>query len=287
MDWTGAIRWRGTIGTCYADVSTRHRMTRLSRPRVGLRLLGSVVATMPTNLPTDLLRSFLAIVDSGSMLKATDTVFLTQSALSLQMKRLEDIVQQSLFTRRGRRLVLTNAGQKLTLHAREILDINDRVVASLAGESLAGPVSIGLVQDFAETLLPGVLRRFSALHPASQLQVRVGGSRELLDELKSSKLDVVLCVAPEGEQASVKQVPMMWIGAPELLKTDVVPVATLETPCIFRSAMLRSLENAGRRYRIVVETPSLTGLRAAVLSVLFFMLRSHLLFYEGMLRFFR
>jgi DNA-binding transcriptional LysR family regulator len=78
---------------------------------------------MPTNLPTDPLRSLVAIVDSGSMLKATETVFLTQSALSLQMKRLEELVQQPLFTRRGRRLLLTDAGQSWVTQARQMLDI--------------------------------------------------------------------------------------------------------------------------------------------------------------------
>jgi len=219
---------------------------------------------MPTNLPTDLLRSLVAIVDSGSMLRATETVFVTQSALSLQMKRLEDLVQQPLFERRGRRLLLTPAGQNLVAQARQMLEINDRIVASLNGEPLFGPVSIGLVQDFAEALLAGVLRRFSSLHPGSQLRVRVGGSAELLDDLKNARLDVVMCVAPEGEPRALRCEPMVWIGQPELLDQDAIPLATLESPCVFRSAMLRSLESSGRRYRIAAETPSLTGLRAAV-----------------------
>jgi DNA-binding transcriptional LysR family regulator len=219
---------------------------------------------MPTNLPTDLLRSLVAIVDSGSMLKATETVFLTQSALSLQIKRLEELVQQPLFNRKGRRLQLTDAGQNLVAQARQMLDINDSIIASLTGEPLAGPVSIGLVQDFAEALLTGVLRRFSALHPGSQLQVRVGGSAELLEDLRNAKLDVVMCLAPESEPKALRRVPMIWIGQPELVKHEAIPIATLETPCIFRSSMLRCLEYAGRRYRIAVETPSLTGLRAAV-----------------------
>jgi DNA-binding transcriptional LysR family regulator len=219
---------------------------------------------MPTNLPTDLLRSLVAVVDSGSMLKATETVFLTQSALSLQIKRLEDLVQQPLFNRRGRRLLLTDAGKSLVAQARQMLDINDRIIASLTGEPLAGPINIGLVQDFAEALLTGVLRRFSSLHPGSQLHVRVGGSSELLDDLRNAKLDVAMCLAPESDPKALRRVPMIWIGQAELLTQETIPLATLETPCIFRSSMLRSLENAGRRYRIAVETPSLTGLRAAV-----------------------
>jgi len=204
------------------------------------------------------------VVDSGSMLKATETVFLTQSALSLQIKRLEDLVQQPLFNRRGRRLLLTDAGKSLVAQARQMLDINDRIIASLTGEPLAGPINIGLVQDFAEALLTGVLRRFSSLHPGSQLHVRMGGSSELLDDLRNAKLDVAMCLAPESDPKALRRVPMIWIGQAELLTQETIPLATLETPCIFRSSMLRSLENAGRRYRIAVETPSLTGLRAAV-----------------------
>jgi DNA-binding transcriptional LysR family regulator len=139
------------------------------------------------------------------------------------MKRLEEVVQQPLFTRRGRRLLLTNVGQSLVSEARQMLDINDRIIASLTGEPLEGPVSIGLVQDFAEALLTGILRRFSSLHSGSQLQVRVGGSAELLDDLRNAKLDVAMCVAPQSERKALKHEPMIWIGQPELLKQEAIP----------------------------------------------------------------
>src|SRR3984957_5125523 len=147
---------------------------------------------MVVNLPTDLLRSFAAIVDAGSMLRAAERGFVTQSALSLQMKRLEDLVQTSLFQREGRRLALTPAGRSLLGHAREILDANDRAVTALSGDVLAGPARIGIVQDFAETLLSGVLARFAQLNPEIQVQVRVGDSAELLELMQSGQLDVLL-----------------------------------------------------------------------------------------------
>src|SRR3569833_2683701 len=108
---------------------------------------------MVVNLPTELLRSFAAIVDSGSMLKATERVFVTQSALSLQMKRLEDLVQTSLFHREGRRLSLTQAGENLLGHAREILDAIDRTKQTQNNKEQPNPVRIGVAEDFAETLL--------------------------------------------------------------------------------------------------------------------------------------
>src|ERR1700735_3819841 len=98
---------------------------------------------MVVNLPTELLRSFTAIVNSGSMLHATQQIFVTQSALSLQMKRLEDIVQTPLFHREGRRLALTPAGHSMMGYAREMLATNDRAVSALSGSTLSGPARIG------------------------------------------------------------------------------------------------------------------------------------------------
>jgi DNA-binding transcriptional LysR family regulator len=221
---------------------------------------------MAVNLPTDLLRSFAAIVDSGSMLRATERVFVTQSALSLQMKRLEETLQTPLFHRDGRRLTLTPAGRTLLTFAREILGANDRAVTALTGDALAGPARVGLVQDFAETMLTGLLSRFAKLHEETQLQVRVAGSAELLELLASDRLDVVLCMGPEDDPAAVKTVPMVWLGDPALAKLDPLPLAVLEPPCRFRDAALAALEAAGRRYRIVVETPSLSALRSALES---------------------
>jgi DNA-binding transcriptional LysR family regulator len=219
---------------------------------------------MATNLPTELLRSFVAIVDSGSMLKATERVFVTQSALSLQMKRLEETVLTPLFHRDGRRLTLTPAGQALLTHAREILALNDRAVVALTGDALVGPVRVGLVQDFAETLLSGVLARFAQLNPEVQLQVRVAGSPELLDLLNGNRLDVVLCMGAPEDSAAVRVAPMVWHGDPELAERPVLPLAILEPPCRFRDAALAALERDGRPYRVALETPSLSALRAAV-----------------------
>ena len=219
---------------------------------------------MAVNLPTELLRSFAAIVDSGSMLRATERVFVTQSALSLQMKRLEETVQASLFQRDGRRLALTPAGQTLLTYAREMLATNVRAVSALNGDTLAGPARVGLVQDFAETLLSGVLARFAQLNPDAQLQVRVGGSPALLEDLEADRLDVVLCMGPADDAAAIRVAPMIWLGDSDLAGRDVLPVAILERPCRFRDAALAALDAQGRPYRVVLETPSLSVLRAAV-----------------------
>jgi len=219
---------------------------------------------MPTNLPTELLRSFIAIVDTGSMMRATEHVFLSPSALSLQMKRLEEIARRQLFQRTGRTLVLTPAGRELSATARKMLELNDSAVGTLLGETLSGRVSLGMVQDFTETLLPGILRDFSALHPQTQLQVTVAGSADLIDAYSRSELDIVLCLGRPADPHVQLVAPMLWLGDAALAMEDEVKLVLLDAPCVFRTAALRALQNAGRRFRIVVESPSLSVLRAAV-----------------------
>ena len=232
---------------------------------------------MPINLPTDLLRSFLAIVDTGSMMRATEHVFLSPSALSLQMKRLEEIARRQLFQRSGRSLVLTPAGRELAASARRILELNDSAVSAMLGETLSGVVKLGLVQDFAETLLPGILRDFSALHPQTQLQLQVAGSAELVDAYRSSELDMVLCLGRPADAQAQMAAPMLWLGDPDLAREEEVKLVLLDVPCVFRSAALRALQEARRRFRIVVETPSLSASRAAVAAGLGVTCRTDLL----------
>ena len=123
---------------------------------------------------------------------------------------------------------------------------------------------MGLVQDFAETLLSGVLARFASLKPDTQLHVRVAGSPELLGLLEADRLDVVLCMGAADDPRAVQVTPMVWHGEAALAESAVLPIAILETPCRFRDAALAALERDGRPYRVAMETPSLSALRAAV-----------------------
>lgn len=231
---------------------------------------------MPVNLPTTLLRSFVAIVDSGSMLNASEQVFVTQSALSLQIKRLEELLQQSLFLREGRRLSLTPAGDMMLDYARRVLDLHDEAVAAINTGRFAGPARVGMVQDFAESLLTGLLARFSELHPDAQIYARIAGTAELQGLLERRQLDIVLGFAAGGDPNAIATAPMSWYGDSALARRDVIPLAVLEPPCRFREAAIRALDEAGRPYRITVETPNLTTLRSAVAAGLGLTCRTHL-----------
>ena len=224
---------------------------------------------MSTNIPTDLLRSFVAIVEAGSMAQATGTVFLTQSALSLQMKRLEDLLRRRLFRRHGRSLVLTPSGEELVGLARQVLGLNDRIVEALGQAGDPEPLQLGLVQDFADTLLPGVLRQFHAAHHRARVQLRVGGSAELIELFDHGRLDIALCIGRHGEirrgtSQVVREAAMSWIGEAALAEHEELPLVLLEQPCAFRTAALEALARAQRSYRIMLETPNLPGMRAAV-----------------------
>jgi len=231
---------------------------------------------MPVNLPTNLLRSFVAIVDTGSMLNASERVFVTQSALSLQIKRLEELLQQSLFHRDGRRLSLTSAGELMLDYARKVLSLHDEAVSAVSAGQFAGPARIGMVQDYAEMMLSGLLARFAELHPDALIYSRIAGTAELLSLLENRQLDIVLGFAANNDPNGITTAPMSWYGKPELLAGGTIPLAVLETPCRFREAAIRSLEDAGRSYRITVETPNLTTLRAAVTAGLGITCRTHL-----------
>lgn len=221
------------------------------------------------NVPTELLRSFVAIVEAGSMAQATEVIFLTQSALSLQMKRLEDVLQQKLFRRTGRRLTLTPAGEELVFYARQLLELNDRIMHTLGFPQDPDPICIGLVQGFADTILPDVLARFRAEHPRARLTVRVGGSAELLEQFDSAKLDLVMCLGQHGDRPGahwkvIAQDRMVWLGDSAATELEELPLVLLDAPCRFREATLRALGQAQRNHRIVLETQNLPALRAGI-----------------------
>lgn len=231
---------------------------------------------MPVNLPTNLLRSFVAIVETGSMQNASEQVFVTQSALSLQVKRLEELVQQSLFVRDGRRLTLTPAGDMLLDYARRVLNLHDEAVAAISNSNFSGPVRIGMVQDFADTLLTGLLATFSSLHSDAQIYARVAGTVELQNLLERRQLDIILGFSSPGDVKALTRAPMQWYGDAELLRHSVLPLAVIEQPCRFREAATRALDAAEIPYRIAVETPNLSTLKASVQAGLALTARTHL-----------
>ena len=222
------------------------------------------------NLPLfdlDLLRTLTLAHDQGSFRDAARSVGRTQSAVSLQMRRLEDLAGVRLFEKAGRNVQLTEGGLVLLEYARRLLSLNDEAVQAVAGLKVRGKIRIGMLQDFAETILPSALASFSRAHPAVELEVRVERSTELLSALQRRGLDLALMfgLTDPGDAftaQSVGRVPMVWIWKHPPQPDEELKLVLFEAPCAFRSAALANLGD--RPWRRTFTSPSLSGTWAAV-----------------------
>ena len=216
----------------------------------------------------DLLRTFLAFVDSGSLARAATIVGRSPSAVTAQMQRLEDIAGAPLLFPTGRGRSLTPAGEELVGHARRILAVHREAWLSMKGARAEGHVRLGTTQDFADSGLPGLLRQFARTHPGVRLELRVGRSAELTQTFEEGALDILIAMrqAAEPDEIGVLRESMLWLGTSEGLTMagPDVPLALLDPPCGFRIAAIAALDAAGRPYRIAATSPSLSGLRAAI-----------------------
>ncbi|MES0100642.1 LysR substrate-binding domain-containing protein [Mesorhizobium sp. M0019] len=216
----------------------------------------------------DLLKTFLAFVDGGSLARAASIVGRSPSAVTAQMQRLEDVVGEPLLVPQGRGRGLTPAGEDLIVHARRILAAHREAWLALKGAHADGRVAIGTTQDFADSGLPQLLRAFAVSHPRVRIELRVGRSAELAQALQAGTLDLAIAMrqVPTRDEVGVLKEPMIWLCSQNGLATrhDELPLALLDPHCGFREAATSALDAAGRRYRIAAGSASLAGLRTAV-----------------------
>ncbi|POA31787.1 MULTISPECIES: LysR family transcriptional regulator [Pseudomonas] len=218
---------------------------------------------MIADIPSPLLRTFVAVVDCGSLAAAARRIARSESALSLQIARLENIVRQPLFDRDGRALRLNHTGGLLLAHARSILGRIDAARAELAPDTVV-PVRIGVVQDFVAGVLRPTLTDVLAAAPGTAFSIVIASTAELLQAIGEDRIDAALCAGEPFGANIVTRLPMKWFGYPDLLLGDVVPLVGITLPCPFLLAAQRVLDAAGRPWRMALTTPSLDGLRAAV-----------------------
>lgn len=223
---------------------------------------------MQPPLDSDLLRTFVAIADAGSFTVAARNVGRTQSAVSMQVKRLEEIAGKPLFRRHRRGISLNAAGEGLMAEARRIVLLLDRATESMRGTALGGGVRIGIPEEYGATVLPAVLARFAATHPGVQVTVRSEQSVALDHALAAGDLDVAVLVVdggyPDGEV--LVHDPTVWVTSAGHLahEQEPLPVAMFDQDCWWRDRALKMLDRAGRRYRVAYSSPSIGGLQAAV-----------------------
>ncbi len=233
-----------------------------------------IMSTSPSIDPA-LLRAFVYIADEGSFTRAAERVGRTQSAVSMQVQRLEALLGQTLLLRgKGGAVHLTNHGRYLLERSREVLALNDDIWSAFRAPAVQGTVRLGTPDDYAIRYLPGVLRRFALSHPAVDVDVLCAPSEEVVEHLKSDDLDLTLCSdghVPKGWAASTLwEGPLRWVTSDRYAphRSDPLPLAlTTETNgCTWRHHALKALEHAGRRYRVAYTSASLAGTQAPVMA---------------------
>ncbi len=234
----------------------------------------------PTNLDLDTVRSLIAAKDLGGFRHAADHLGRTPSAISLQMKRLEDSIGAKLFRRRGRGTELTEAGEIVLSYGRKMLALNDELLDTIRGTSLAGTVTVGFSQDFAETISPNVLSQFTKLYPFIQIEVRIESTETLVDSVEAGQLDLALVMGQENRSTAqvLGDLELGWIASRNFSPPSghSLPLVLLGPQCLFRKRAIAVLDHAEVPWRIAAVSPSVAGAWASTRGGVGVMARSTL-----------
>ncbi|HUI18130.1 MAG TPA: LysR substrate-binding domain-containing protein [Alphaproteobacteria bacterium] len=232
------------------------------------------------NLDMDVLRTLAVAMDLGGFAKAGERLGRSQSAVSLQMRKLEERVGRPLFRRQGRGLGLTDAGDVVLGYARRILELNDEALAAARGTAIEGAVRFGVPQDLGDAWLPNVLRHFTRAHPAVMVEARVDRTNKLRERIAQGGLDLALLWGspPLSHASVVRRLPMAWIGPKgyACARGEEIPLALFDPPCVFRQPGIAALERSHRPWRLAFTSPSLAGLWAAAAAGLGVTVRTRL-----------
>ena len=238
----------------------------------------TVVKARPENaslplLDTDTLRTFVAIAENGSFTRAAHQVFRTPSALSMQIKRLEETLGQSLFIREARRVSLTPEGEVLLGYGRRLLKLNEEAVGRFLAPSLEGSVRLGTPDDVGTRVLPQVLTRFARSHPAVQVNVNAGRSVDLLKRLDDGELDLALVTLGHSDLSAkrgevVHTEPLVWAGRDGgvAVQRSPLPLSLANHGCAWREMALGALDKAEISYRVAYNSEHCAGQEAAMLA---------------------
>ncbi len=225
------------------------------------------------NFDLDAMRTLSTGMELGSFAKAAIRLGRSTSAISAQLKKLEEQAGTPIVRKSGRGLMLTDAGELLLSYARRILELNDEAWMALGGMDLEGRVRLGLLEDFGEQLLSQMLGRFARTHPSVRIEARVARHAELLSQVQMANLDLALAWhtgkgTPHME--AIGTYPLRWIGPADRPlprwreRQEPVPLVAFDAPCLMRTIATEALDLAGIPWRLVFTSPSLGGVWAAV-----------------------
>lgn len=221
------------------------------------------------SLSLESLRSFITVTDLQSYTQAGERLGRSQPAISLQIKRLEERIDHAVFERQGNKLKLTPAGQDLYQGARQLLAMHDQLLARFAKAPISGQVRLGIPSEFATALLPRILGQFASSYPQITLEVTSALSRELRLGASRGQFDIILTVAEQAPEDSVKvkEDELVWVaGRPEFQWQGAVPLVLAAEGCIYRRRALQTLKSAGSACRIAYTNSDLTGISSALKS---------------------
>jgi DNA-binding transcriptional LysR family regulator len=221
-------------------------------------------------LDLDQLKTFVAIAETGSFTRAADVVHKTQSAVSMQMRRLEERVGKPIFARDGRQSRLSEDGERLLAYARRLLRLNEETLDAFGEAELMGRVRLGTPDDYAERFLPEILARFARSHPRAEVTVVCAPTSMLVETMNAGELDVAIIthVREEGPAEVIRREPLLWVTSQRHAthECDPLPVALGRPNCCWRRVALEALEAADRRHRLLYVSWNSTAVAAAVLA---------------------
>jgi DNA-binding transcriptional LysR family regulator len=221
-------------------------------------------------LELDLLRTLVAIADTGSFNKAAQAVFRTPSAVSMQMKKLEEQVSRPLFAKSGRSVTLTPDGDALVGYGRRILKLADEAMQRFRAPQIQGTIRLGAPDDYAVQFLPDILARFAASHPDVEVDLSCQSSMDLLKHLDANEIDLALVSSGHGQLSgmTVHREPLVWAGLRHgcAHEKTPLPVAVSHIGCCWRRQALAALDRAGVPYRLAYTSKHYLGQLAAVMG---------------------
>lgn len=215
------------------------------------------------------LRAFVALAETLHFTRAAERVGRSQSALSVQIRRLEDTLGHSLFLRNQRNVRLTESGEVFLGYARRLIDLQREAWSRLSEPEVEGEIRLGTPEDFATHYLPSVLATFRSLHPRVHLNVNCDLTLNLMSGYEKGLYDIVLLKRdPQSVTGGVRvwREPLVWVASGEAADSGPLPLVLSPSPCIYRARALLALNQQGRNWRIAYTSPSLTGTLAAVRS---------------------
>lgn len=221
------------------------------------------------DLQIDWLKCFVAVVDAGSLTGAAPEVHRSQSAVSMQLRKLEGALGRQLLLRGPRHHQLTSDGQLLLGYARRMLDLHAETQAAFHGDELTGRIRLGVPDDYAAKYLTPVLKRFAPHHGAVEIELDCEQSTSLIPRVESGDLDLALVSRDQPRHGTLLfHEPMVWVGSPQfqVWRRDPLPIAVYEDTSLAKRGAIKSLALQGRRYKVVYNSSSLAGQIAAVES---------------------